>query len=269
MMKNPKHKLEIPILMYHNILANHEAGGTPSSIYEHQFEEQMNYLAENNFETITLPDVLELTNNKNKNTKKPVVITFDDGYENNFTYAFPILKKHNLKATIFIIVNRVASANYMSWQQLEEMSNFGIDMQSHTFSHKPLETLSTTAITHELQASKKILGERLKKPVDFISFPHGSCNKNIIENTKKLGYQGSCTSQPGIFNSHDSPYNIKRIDVRRSYDIQDFEKIVNKNQLFINKIILITSVKRLIQKLIGINNWNRLYKNFWRISETN
>ena len=148
----------------------------------------------------------------------------------------------------------------MSWEQLIEMNNCGMEIQSHTFSHEPLETLPLSAVEEELLKSKEILEKRLNKAVNFISYPHGSCNKNIFKITKKFGYQGGCTSVAGVFNSHYSFCDMKRIDVRRSYNLSDFEKIVNINFLFLKKIIIITAVKKLLQNLVGIDNWNKLYK---------
>lgn len=263
-----KSKLAVPFLMYHHILKNNHSGGTPSSIFESQFDSQMKYLADNNFNSLAISDLLKLNGNRRDlYPQKLVVITFDDGYENNYSYAFPILKRYQLMATFFVIVDRIDSPDYLTWKQIKEMFKAGMDIQSHTFNHQPLESLSRLSIKHELQASKIILEKKLRKAVNFLSYPHGSYNEDIIEVAKDVGYLACCTSKAGFFETRGDPFQMSRIDIRRTYNLSAFKKIVHKDRFLLKKIIFITGLKKKIQTIIGMNNWNWLYRKRWYTNE--
>lgn len=266
--------LNVPVLMYHSISDDgendHGIKRSPFFISAYQFQTQMNYLHENNYQTLSLVKLLDLlqTNKTQDNRKfnKLIVITFDDGYKNNYFHAFKVLKKYKLTATFFVVVNRIATANYLSWEELKKMANEGMEIQSHTLNHKPLETLTLSEIERELRLSKEILEQRIAKSITVVSYPHGSYNEKIIEIAKKVGYQGSCTSEINFFNTSCNPFKISRIDVRSNYNLEDFKKIVQQDRLFIKKLKFSKAFKKKIQNTIGITNYNKLYKKVRRIN---
>jgi len=243
----------------------------PYSITIDQFESQMNYLYENEYQTLTLQELLPLATNcqfkKNQNLDRSVVITFDDGYVDNYLYAYPILKECKFKGTFFVIVNKIGSTQFLSWDQLLEMQDQGFEIQSHTLNHKPLESLSSHLIKVELEDSRKILERRLGKAVRFISFPHGSYNKVVLQLAKNLGYCGGCTSNIGYFEPSSNPFKIKRIAIRRNYDILHFQKLIKRNGTFFIKVKFLELLKTYLAKLIGIKNYQRLYNKFYNIDQ--
>ena len=181
---------DIPILMYHEVWAEMTQESqirhtNPAYIVARQtFEEQMQYLHDNEFRTLTLDEYLE---GSRHNDRKRVIITFDDGWHNNYSQAFPTLKTLGLKATIFVATDFIGQKDYMDWAQLKEMQDAGISVQSHTASHGALTEKSELEIKEELSLSKKNIEDRLGTPVQYLSAPHGMVDQAVIDAAMNIG----------------------------------------------------------------------------------
>jgi len=274
---NSKKKLNIPVLMYHEVVEDtklNEKGRTSyasTCITLSRFENQMDYLSKNGYTTLSLKELLNIAaGNLKKGQYDPhkiLAITFDDGYIGHFVNVYPILKKFKFTATIFVIASRIGKKNYLSWDQLKEMSEHGIQIESHGLTHKPLEILSELLIKEELEASKNILERNLNKPVNFISYPQGSYNNKVVKSAKKVGYSGSCTTKIGYVNSRSDPFKINRINIRSSYDLLDFEKILNRDKSFYSKLKFASLLKDTIRNIIGTKNYLKIYIKVFGIQE--
>ena len=234
------------------------------SVSIEQFREQMEYLHENGYHTLSLNQVIDAKTSLNHKT---VAITFDDGFANNYTNAFPILKKHGLTITIFVVTNFVGKHNYMGWDQLREMNKEGISIQSHTASHRPLSVLETNEIKYELEESKKSIEDQLGSAVDFLSAPHGMINHKVIDTARAVGYKAICTSEPGFTHSWSNPAILRRINISDRYEIVAFKKIIQANYMVILSVLLSKTVKNLTKKLLGYNNYRKLYRLRYHIGE--
>ena len=127
------------------------------AIEPEDFEWQMKYLVDHGYHSITIDELYAFLEGKGTLPERPVLITFDDGYVDNYTNAYPILKKYNLKATIFIVTGFVSKRKgYLTWDQLREMERNGITAQSHTVTHAPLPELPDERIREELVASSSL-----------------------------------------------------------------------------------------------------------------
>ena len=144
----------IPILAYHSIAY---VKGNSIHLPVDKFNEQMKYLKDNGYHTITLADLYKYRMRQVIIPEKSVILTFDDGYKNNYTAMFPVLKKYNFKATIFVITSHIDKYDhFLSSNQILEMDKYGIDIESHTVNHDNLKSLSKDKQLKTLKQSKKI-----------------------------------------------------------------------------------------------------------------
>lgn len=206
----------LPIIMYHSV--------TPQATRENRisitvkaFERQMRFLKEHNYNVVTLETARDFIKNKNKIPARTVAITFDDGYKDNYTYAFPILKKYNFPATIFIIINEVGrlAGDRLSWNQIRAMQDSGlISIGSHTFNHPILtEVNSSQQLKNEIFDSKTALEERLGRKITIFSYPSGRFNAKVRQLVIEAGYQMAVATNPGNKYPNDDIFALKRLRI--------------------------------------------------------
>ncbi|SDO78755.1 polysaccharide deacetylase family protein [Selenomonas ruminantium] len=202
----------VPVLNYHQINDRDENALT---VHTDQFEAQMKYLAEEGYHVITPEEMINAWENNEKLPEKPVIITFDDGYADNYRNAFPILQKYNLKATIFLISDYVSTyPNYLTWTQISEMQDSGlIDFESHTLSHEQLDSTSPEDTWNQLDGSKKALEWHLQKEINFLAYPCGSYDEELQQLVKKAGYKGAFTVNYGLADKGENHYILDRVPI--------------------------------------------------------
>ncbi len=266
----------IPILMYHEVAKPERveqiAQRTQRSfiVTIEQFETQMEWLAANDFSAISLTALLEIQSGARalRPGEKLIVITFDDGFSGNYFHAFPILRRLNLTATIFIIVNRIGEPFYLTWQQIEAMTGNGVDLQSHTMTHTLLGQATTGQLIYELRESKREIEKRLGTPVHFISMPHGSCHKDFAKVANDYGYRGGCTSEIAYAGAQSSPFALPRLAVNSQYDLATFTSIAQSRPEFVTRNAAGRKAKRLIKNAVGEKNYNRAYHLIYGVQES-
>ena len=253
--------------MYHEVSVSDESEKLTRRVHPgyflsvEQFEKQMEFLAQNKYRSLSLNSLF----NDEFPDEKRVVITFDDGFIGNFHYAYPILKKYSLTATIFVVVNQISAANYLNWVQLLELSSEGISIQSHTMTHRPLEDLSAEEVFYELSASKRIIEEKLSQDVNYLSLPHGSMHPQLFRIARELGYLGICSSKFGYVNPARIQFTVGRIPVKRSHQLKEFEKLISKNKFLILKYKLFLLMTNSLSSILGLKNYARIYRFIFRI----
>ncbi|HPM42755.1 MAG TPA: polysaccharide deacetylase family protein [Candidatus Omnitrophota bacterium] len=208
----------VPVLMYHSIDTDDKL--TKLSVSPKSFSRQMEFFSRNKYNVVSLSQVAEYIEKKLKVPAKTVAITFDDGFENNYKYAFPVLKKYNIPATIFIIVERVGSPGYLSWGEIKEMADSGlISIGSHTMSHGFLTSLDENGLRHELGDSKKALEAVIGPGVKYLCYPMGRHSELVKKIAKESGYECAVTTSSSMDTVSDSDrYAIKRVRISRTSD---------------------------------------------------
>jgi len=200
-----------PILMYHGIDKN--PGNSKLTVSVQDFAAQMNFLKRHEFKVLPLDEVVGLVKSHKSLPKKAVAITIDDGYENNYVYAYPVLKKNNFPATIFVIAGAVGKSGFLPVTELKEMLGNKIDIGSHSFTHPWLPELKEDALVKEIFDSKAALEKLLDKKVNFFCYPAGGFNAKVEAMVKAAGYLGACTTNPGRRFSNRDIFALKRVRI--------------------------------------------------------
>jgi peptidoglycan/xylan/chitin deacetylase (PgdA/CDA1 family) len=220
----------VPILMYHHIDV---AGPTADAIRRDlsvspaNFAEQMIYLARNGYHALSLADLVDYMATGKPLPPNPVVLTFDDGYLDNFTKAFPVLRSSGFTGTFFIITDFVGQGEYMSWDQAREMSEWGMDLESHTLDHPDLAVLPASRLSRQLTESRAILEQKLGKPVRYLSYPAGRYNAAVVRAAAQAGYAGAVTTVYGQSHAWGSQFELTRVRVRGADSLDVFARKVN------------------------------------------
>ena len=205
------HRNAIPVLNYHQI---NNSAHNALTVNTEQFEAQMKYLTEKGYHTISPSELADAMENAAALPENPVLITFDDGYLDNYNNAFPILKKYNMKATIFLISDYVSVyPNYVTWDKAIEMQENQIDFESHTLNHVELTKVSPEECLYQLTNSKRAIEWHLQKNVSFIAYPCGSYNDEVQKLVRQAGYRGAFTVHYGMIHPGDNMYALDRVPI--------------------------------------------------------
>lgn len=204
----------VPILMYHHI---DQRGETSSlSVSPENFRRQMRFLSQHNYNVISLTELIQARRKLKVLSRKTVVITFDDGYADNYLTAYPVLKQYNLAATIFVIVDAIGEEGYLNYAQIKEMDDSrAVEIGSHSLSGAYLPGRDTEKLVREIRLSKRILEEELNRPVTLFCYPIGGFTPEIQEIVQGSGYQAGCSTNRGKRQTflNDDIFALKRIKV--------------------------------------------------------
>ena len=241
-----KKKYEVPVVMYHRVINKSENEGIHGTyIYENIFREHMKYLKDNNFSMITFKDLNNIGwRNRFDKNKKYIIITFDDGYVDNYELAFPILKEFNFKATIFLMgestynewdvkADGEKSFPLMSVEMIKEMQDYGIEFGAHTFNHPKLNKLSNDEIKHQIVDVKKPLEEKIGREIITFAYPYGILNDYAKKMVEEAGYTFGVATDSGSVCLSDDLYQIRRIAIFPNTNLFSFKRKVKGNYNFI------------------------------------
>ncbi len=211
----------IPILMYHGI----DACPSVVTIHPDRFRWQMEWLHRYGYKGISLGELVRCMNAGETFPVRSVVLTFDDGYQNLFTEAFPVLLEFGFSATVFLVTgfcdkdNRwqsqpqsIPTMRLLTWKQVDEMARFGIEFGSHTVNHPYLDQLPLGALHDEIVLPKAILEDRLGRPVMSFAYPYGRYSppvKDLVSST----YEAACSTRQGLVNAASDRHSLERVEI--------------------------------------------------------
>jgi len=207
----------VPILMYHHV-------GIPSGkwrlndVSEKSFDYQMNFMKRHGFQVISFDALIEGLKEGEQFARNTVVLQFDDGYEDNYKYAFPILKKYEFPAIIFLVSDKVDAPDFLTWDQIKEMEKSNISFGAHTRHHAYLPGLSLAEAQDEIAGSKKILEDHLGHSIDYFSYPTGGFSAQVKTLVKEDRYKAAVTTNRGKGRYNQDLYALKRIHMNNTDD---------------------------------------------------
>jgi peptidoglycan/xylan/chitin deacetylase (PgdA/CDA1 family) len=212
----PVNGVAIPVLYYHLIDDHVYSPYTSMFVSPKDFANQMAYLNSNGYTVIPLDEI----ENAGQYTK-PVIITFDDGYEDNYSIAYPILEKYHFPATVFLISSLIGAPGYLSRDEIVQMEGL-VSFQDHTVTHRKLATLSPQVQDYELTESKKVIEALTHRNVDALAYPDGSYDQTTLAIAQRYYKYAFIEIPGGIYRTGEDPYTIRRVNVPRGLNLAGF-----------------------------------------------
>ncbi len=224
--------VQVPILMYHYISTPPEGADiyrVDLSVTPEQFRAQMQYLVDNGYTALDLYELGLAAVGKIALPPRPVIITLDDGYVDNYLYAFPILQELGLKATFFIITEFVDQgySAYMTWPMIEEMAAAGMRMEPHTKTHLNLDGQERDFVVYQILGSQQTMAAHIGYTPSYFAYPGGRYDDQTIEVLRELDFWGAVTTSGGKWHHFEGRYEWQRLRVRNSTTLPEFVDLVS------------------------------------------
>lgn len=219
------------ILTYHRVTDAHPADRLCVPVA--RFAQQMRFLRQAGYQTASLAQAVRWIAGAAELPSRAVAITFDDGFEDNFLYAYPELARAGFVACFFVPSAFIASCRQahhppedrpMSWAQLAELLRDHQEIGAHSVTHRRLAELDPAQARWEVRHSKELLEQRLKRPVECFCYPAGSYTAEVAQAVCESGYVAACTVEPGANRPGANPFTLKRTEISAFDSLWDFEK---------------------------------------------
>jgi peptidoglycan/xylan/chitin deacetylase (PgdA/CDA1 family) len=222
----------VPVLMYHRVDDLPPDAGPllrDLTVSPERFEQQVRYLVENGYTILTAGQVQRAVRDRTPLPVKSIALTLDDGYEDNFTRAFPILQRYGLDGTLFLVTGTVSTPRHVNWEQARAMWAEGMEYGSHSVHHYDLTALSPDALDRELQESRAELERRLATPIEQIAYPSGRYNEQVKRQAVRAGYRAGWKKGGGWVTPASDPMLLPRVRVRGCTDMARFiQKVTHR-----------------------------------------
>jgi peptidoglycan/xylan/chitin deacetylase (PgdA/CDA1 family) len=258
----------VPVLMYHDLVEDPgqvPAAHRPYVVSAGRFREQMDTLRRAGAVGTRLDACFEAATPA-PGAARRVVLTFDDGHESCHSRALPILLEAGFSATFFITVSWIGTPPYMGWKQLAALAASGMEIGSHSMTHRPPASLSRSELLAEMSDSKKILEDRLGRPILSASSPTGFFNPEIIPVVVEAGYRALCLGRIGLWRTPSDRYAIPRIPVKIQTTTAELRSIVEGRRSGIALLRGKQLLRDALKKALGIDLYLKLRRHLLRRS---
>jgi len=216
--------LRIPVLMYHRVIKDPPSASSCGTwVTAKLFEEQLKSIRRQGLSPITFKDYAALMRGDCALPARPIILTFDDGYEDNYTIAFPMLQKYGFGAVLFVVTSEKERTNcwdpeqprahLLSAAQMREMARSGIEFGSHTISHSDLTALPVEKVEQELATSKDTLEQMLCTEVSSFAYPYGRLNEDVKQAVSHANYMFAVAADRGPLTFYEDLLEIRRTQV--------------------------------------------------------
>jgi len=220
-------QVQVPILMYHYVSElppNPDRYRRDLTVLPENFKAQLQYLADAGYHTITLTDLyLHLTQGYPL-PERPVILTLDDGYKDAYEVVFPLLLDYGFTATFFVLATptHFESPGYLTWAQMKEMSDAGMEIQSHGRDHVDLRGRSYDYLVYQIRGIQEAIQYHTDRLPRFFCYPSGRYDTNVIAVLKSADYWGAVTTEWGTTHTREGLFEMPRIRVRGNDTLQSF-----------------------------------------------
>jgi peptidoglycan/xylan/chitin deacetylase (PgdA/CDA1 family) len=219
----------VPVLTYHSFSLDKPGKMTVTAA---AFEAQMKFLKENGYRFISLSQLIEFMDYKAPLPSRAVAITIDDGWRSFYEIGLPILKKYGIPATLFVYTDFIGGSKAMTWSQVKDVAESGIDIQCHTRTHRNLTVLREkeslkeylSAVEAEIVTSQKEIKSRLNRECRYLAYPYGKTNSLVISMLQKHGYRAGFTVSREANAFFNDQYRIGRAVIYGTYDMDRFKR---------------------------------------------
>jgi peptidoglycan/xylan/chitin deacetylase (PgdA/CDA1 family) len=224
----------VPILMYHSIAAAPNDATRELSVGPEAFAEQMALLGDQGFTPVDTAALAASWRSGGPLPERPVLITFDDGYEGVHRHGLPVLAKHGFASTLFVSTGWIKGAydtrggldTMLSWAQVRELAAEQVEIGGHSHTHPQLDQLSDDALRFEVLRCKEIIADELgTRPASF-AYPYGYSSRRVRQAVREAGFAQSLAVGNGLARRRQGPYALQRVTVRRNTGIEEFERLV-------------------------------------------
>jgi peptidoglycan/xylan/chitin deacetylase (PgdA/CDA1 family) len=224
--------LRVPILVYHSVMPHHPGQSAEQralDVADSVFVAQMRYLVDGGYHVVSFGALVDALEGRDTLPNRAVVITFDDGWENQYRHAFPILRRFRLTATFFVFTTPIGKDDkLMTWDQLRELQAAGMTIGSHTRTHPVLPDYHA-ALHNEVVMSRADIAEHLGRAPDFFAYPFGEWDAESAAWARKAGYRAARTYRGGAWNAPADLYHLRAVPV--TDNMQAFERAVSGERL--------------------------------------
>ena len=246
---------KIPILLYHSLCSPTDKNADNFAVTFENFKQQMDYLHQNGFLGISLEKFF--AEGQTHDSRKKIILTFDDGDISNYYYALPTLKELGFTATFFITINEIGKQGRMEWPMIYDLSRNAMGVGSHGLTHTFLTAHNDYTILNELIMSKQILEKYTRKRVDFLSIPQGFYNKKVLSIAKDVGFKAVCVSDAGCNDfTKEGLFLLKRFTMRKNYRLKAFKSIINCRPVV--SVAVMENARTSLRKILGYQVYDRL-----------
>ena len=219
----------VPILLYHAVTTTPGSSIAPFTVTPQEFERQLDAVLGAGLTPMTFGELVARERGGG-GPDRPVVITFDDGYADFAEYALPALTARSLLSTLFLTTGWLEGGKsrepgptdaMLSWSQLPELLECGVELGAHSHSHPQMDTLTGAALRDELVRPRAELEEALEREVDLVAYPHGYNGPRVRRAARAAGYRAAAAVRNALHPPGEDPFAVARLTVTRSTTAQD------------------------------------------------